>query len=92
MVSAAARNDLESLRESFEREIMLRTAGRIHRMAVQMHEDQIIVYGRTATYYAKQLALQAVLDVIGSRDTGRIEWRSRWSSQTGKDKHNTPHD
>jgi hypothetical protein len=39
---------------------------------VQVSGGQVVVSGQTRTYYGKQLALQAILDVVGKSE--RIEF------------------
>jgi hypothetical protein len=54
------------LEQRIENQIVQRTWGRIHRLQVELADDRIVVHGQTSSYYAKQLALEGVLDVIGS--------------------------
>lgn len=53
-------------RDTFAREleqlVRQRTSGLIRGLRVECHGDEIIVSGRTSTYYAKQLATHAALD------------------------------
>ncbi len=59
----------EELERSIERQIVQRTWSRIHRLHVEVVEGRIVVHGCTSSYYVKQLALQGVLDVLGSADS-----------------------
>lgn len=49
-----------------EQRISHQTAGRIHDLRVEAIGDQILLSGRTNTYYAKQLATQIALDADSS--------------------------
>jgi hypothetical protein len=55
------------------RQIVHRTGGRIHVLEVEMLADAVVIRGCAPCYYVKQLALQGVLDVIGSLRTSRVE-------------------
>lgn len=59
----------EELERSIERQIVQRTWSRIHRLQVELVDGRIVVHGCTSSYYVKQLALQGVLDVLGSADS-----------------------
>lgn len=59
--------------EAIERQIVQRTWGRIHRLQVELIEDRVIVHGCTSTYYSKLLAVEGVLDVLGSSDSARVD-------------------
>ena len=37
--------------------------GRVHRLEVERHDSRLVLYGRTSTYYAKQLVQHAALEV-----------------------------
>jgi hypothetical protein len=50
--------------QAIERHIRQRTCQRIHELHVQVDGARVIVHGRAATYYVKQLAIQAVLEAI----------------------------
>jgi hypothetical protein len=63
----------EQVAQSIERQIVQRTWGRIHRLAVEVIDDRVIVHGCTSTYYCKQLALEGVLDVLGSSRSTQVE-------------------
>jgi hypothetical protein len=49
-----------------ERHISERTWGRVDQLAVEVIDGQVRVRGRTRTYYLKQLAIQACLEVLGT--------------------------
>lgn len=44
--------------------ILLRLGGRIHDLHVRVDDKQVILNGRCATYYSKQLAQHAALGVL----------------------------
>ena len=65
--------ELQQARErAIERQILQRTWGRIQALEVKVSHNRVVVRGRAPSYYVEQLALQGVLDVIGS-DAMRIE-------------------
>jgi len=61
------------LAQTIERRIELRAWGRIHRLEVEVIDDRVIVHGCTATYHSKQLALEGVLDILGSTGATQVE-------------------
>src|SRR5437870_172677 len=61
------------LEQTLAHQIIQRTWGRIHQLHVQVDQDRVLVQGCTSSYYVKQLALLAVLEVLGSDDLVRIE-------------------
>ena len=64
----------ESLSDVIARSVRARTNGRIRGLSVEVDDDCVILSGRTSTYYAKQLATHAVLDVFERfRLTNNIE-------------------
>jgi hypothetical protein len=52
----------ETLTERLERMIRERTSGLIRDLRVTVNEQEVVVTGRAATYYAKQLATHAALE------------------------------
>jgi len=50
-----------------EQRVLCRTHGRVRRVAVQVDEQRVVLYGDSATYYAKQLAQQAVSEIVAGR-------------------------
>lgn len=48
--------------ETVERYVRLRTGGTIRALVVEVHDREVILTGRTSTYYNKQLATHAALD------------------------------
>ena len=61
------------LEEAIERCIQERTSGRIHQLHVETPANRVVVHGYTSSYYVKQLAIQAVLDVLGARETVPVQ-------------------
>ena len=61
------------LAQTIERRIVQRAWGRIHRLEVEVIDDRVIVRGCTSTYHSKQLALEGVLDILGSTGATRVE-------------------
>jgi hypothetical protein len=55
------------LAERIEGQITERASGRIRDLRVVCEDGQITLCGRSRTYHAKQLALQAVLDLTDGR-------------------------
>lgn len=55
----------ESLREQITRLVQSRTGGRIHALSVDVIGGEVVISGRTTTYYLKQLATHAALDLAG---------------------------
>lgn len=50
--------------EAIERAVRLRTSGQIRDLHVDLLDGEVILSGRTSTYYTKQLATHAVLDLL----------------------------
>jgi hypothetical protein len=57
--------------------IVERTGGRVRALEVDHIEDRVVVHGCTASYYLKQLALEAVLEVVGHAGAGGVEFDIR---------------
>jgi hypothetical protein len=55
----------ESLEDQIVRLVQSRTGGRIDGLNVVMSGGDVIISGRTTTYYLKQLATHAALDLAG---------------------------
>ena len=53
-----------SLQEHVERVVRSRTGGMIRELRVEVLDDEIVLTGRTATYYTKQLATHAALGLL----------------------------
>ena len=61
------------LERTVEEHIVQRTWGRIHALRVERIGERLTIHGRTSSYYVKQLALLAALEVLGSTDTGTLD-------------------
>ena len=56
---------VESLEDQIMRLVQSRTGGRIDSLNVVVSGGEVIISGRTSTYYLKQLATHAALDLSG---------------------------
>ncbi len=56
---------VESLEDQIMRLVQSRTGGRIHGLNVVVSGGEVIISGHTSTYYLKQLATHAALDLAG---------------------------
>ena len=54
----------QTVSERIERCVRIRTGGMIRGLRVDVHDDGVVISGRTTTYYNKQLATHAALDAI----------------------------
>jgi hypothetical protein len=52
------------LQNEVERQVQSRTGRRIRQLSVQLDRERVILHGRAATYYLKQLAQHGVRDVL----------------------------
>ena len=52
--------------ETVERYVRLRTGGTIRSLHVEVHDGEVLLSGRTSTYYNKQLATHAALDAASA--------------------------
>lgn len=66
-VTADLRNDLALLTQRLERMVQSRTGSRIQDLRVEIRNDEVIITGRSPTYYAKQLATHATLGEVAPR-------------------------
>jgi hypothetical protein len=57
---AASRS--HEIAETVARYVRLRTGGSIHNLHVDVRDGEVLLTGRTSTYYNKQLATHAALD------------------------------
>ena len=64
LVEASVQAGRAELRQIIERRIVERTWRRIRQLRVEVCGGRVVVYGRTPRYYAKQLAILAVLDAL----------------------------
>jgi hypothetical protein len=61
------------LEQAVKDRIRQKTGGRVEVRKVEVSEGVVVVHGCAPCYYLKQLALQGVLDVLGSCGATRIE-------------------
>ena len=59
--------------QMIERQIDQRTWGRIHRLRVESSEGRLVIYGHTASYHVKQLALLAAHEGLGATGPTEID-------------------
>jgi hypothetical protein len=64
MMQELVRRAEMSLDQAVERQIHHRTWGQIHHLRVAVQADCVVVQGSAPTYYAKQLVLSAVREVV----------------------------
>jgi hypothetical protein len=50
--------------QELERHIQDRTGRRVHGLCVEVRDEQVVLRGRTSSYYIKQLAQHCVWDVL----------------------------
>jgi len=50
--------------EELQRHILDRTGRRVHGLCVEVRDEQVVLRGRTTSYYIKQLAQHCVWDVL----------------------------
>ena len=67
LAAETTRTDPADFELAIERRIHQRTAGRVRQMHVALSPDRVTVRGFTATYYIKQLAIQALMETIGTQ-------------------------
>jgi hypothetical protein len=53
--------------------IVQRTGGRIQKLEAEVIGNRVVIRGCAPSYYLKQLAIQGVLDSLGSASETRIE-------------------
>jgi hypothetical protein len=73
--TVAPRNQIQhaALAQTIKRQVMQRTAGRIQMLDVEVSGDRIVIRGWVSCYHLKQLALQGVLDALGSPPRTKVE-------------------
>jgi hypothetical protein len=62
-----------ALEQAIKRQIVQRTGARLQGLEVEVTDGRVVVYGCVLCFYLKQLALQGVLDVLGSNAAMGIE-------------------
>lgn len=61
------------LQQAICRQVVERTGGQIRNLQVEVLDDCVVLRGCASCYYLKQLALQGVLDIVGSAIRSRIQ-------------------
>lgn len=64
---SASAIDLREIEQSLLQRIRLRTWDRVRGLRIQFSGNELIIHGQTNSYFLKQLALEAVHDVLGRR-------------------------
>ena len=64
LLEASVQAGRADLRQIIERRIVERTWRRIRQLRVGVCAERVVVHGQTQCYYAKQLAIQAVLEAL----------------------------
>jgi hypothetical protein len=64
LVEASVQAGRAELGQIIERRIVERTWRRIHQLRVVVCAERVVVHGQALCYYAKQLAIQAVLEAL----------------------------
>lgn len=63
----------EQLAEHIEHHITQRTWGRVRRLTIDCTPAGVTVRGQTTSYYVKQMAIQACLEVLREANPGCLE-------------------
>ena len=50
-----------------EQRVQFKTYGRVRRLAIELGDRSVVLHGKTKTYYFKQLAQHAALEILGDR-------------------------
>jgi hypothetical protein len=61
------------LEQAIKHQIVQRTGRRIQGLKVEVSDDRLLIRGRAASFHLKQLAIQGVMDVIGSRVATQLQ-------------------
>jgi len=70
MMAVSLRSDVsESLADRIARLVQSRTGGRIHSLRVDIVGAGVVITGRANTYYVKQLATHAALELVSQFST-----------------------
>jgi hypothetical protein len=67
-----------ALEQAIKRQIVQRTGARIQGLEIEVTDGRVVVYGCVLCFHRKQLALQGVLDVLGSNAARESNSTSRW--------------
>jgi len=63
----------DQLTQTIEQQVARRTCGRVHRLAVEVNDDRVLVRGWTPSYYVKQLAIKGALEVLDGAQAPRLQ-------------------
>ena len=63
----------DAMEQAIRDGIVRRTGGRVRMLEVEVKGELVVIRGRTSCYYLKQLAIQAVLEVVGFARPVRVE-------------------
>jgi hypothetical protein len=74
----------QELSQTIERQVARRTWGRVHRLAVEVSDDRVLVRGWTPSYYVKQLAIQGALEALGDAGGPRLQVDIAVAAGTGR--------
>jgi hypothetical protein len=66
MISEKVASSEDGLVRHLSEQIQYRTWRRVRDLQVAVRNGQLVVEGKTPTYYVKQLALRAICDVVGT--------------------------
>jgi hypothetical protein len=58
---------VSALENRIQERILLRTWGRIKQLHLAVKDEKVVVWGYVPSYYLRQLAIQAVREVMGSQ-------------------------
>ena len=73
MKDSVSEPDPADVNGHLERWIEQRTTGRVHSLCVETIGGRVIVHGHTGSYYVRQLALAAVLEVLEASEAEHPE-------------------
>lgn len=65
LVEDRIRPEVEEREQTIERQVAVRTWGRVRSLRVEWEDGRVVVSGRAPSYYVKQLVLLAVREVVG---------------------------
>ena len=54
------------------RHIQMRTGGRLRQLQFEEKENRLLIHGVASSYYIKQLALAAIVDVMGPATSAEV--------------------
>jgi hypothetical protein len=66
MIAQTTPNAENNFLRHISEQIEYRTWRRVRDLQVKIHDGQLVVEGKTPSYYVKQLALRAICDAVGT--------------------------